>query len=267
MQKVGPYTIAGRIAKSAHGSIFQGFGEHGERVAIKIVSAETTAKGHSAHALLQTELESISRLAHPNVVSLLDYGEHNGLPYLVMEYCDGLSVRDVLGLAGQFSVLRTFEIMSDVCRGLGAAHGQGIVHRDVKPGNIMLVRDGPAKLGDFGVAATREEAFRTPGRVVPGTVPYMSPEQTRGEVLDARSDVWAAGATMYEMLSGAKPFPGGTHRVILEKIRAREPRPLEGPAAALSEIVHKCLRKERSERYRSARELAGALHMARERLF
>ncbi len=267
MQKVGPYTIAGRLAEGPHSSILQAFTESGERVAIKVLVSSEAEPGHKMRARLETELAAITRIAHLNVVRLLDYGQHAGAPYLVMEYCDGLSVRDVLGLAGQFSVLRTLEIMSDVCRGLGAAHGQGIVHRDVKPGNIMLVRDGPAKLGDFGVAATREEAFRTPGRAVPGTVPYMSPEQTRGEVLDARSDVWAAGATTYEMLSGAKPFPGGTHRAILEKIRAREPRPLEGPAAALSEIVHKCLRKERSERYRSARELVGALHMARERLF
>ena len=265
VQKVGPYSVAGRIAQSPHGSVFEGFSETGERVAIKILYPGETPDDRGRRARLETELQAISRLAHPNVVSLLDYGEHEGCPYLVMEYCDGLSGQDVLGLAGQFSVLRTLEVMSDVCEGLGAAHAQGIIHRDVKPGNIMLLRRGPAKLGDFGVAATREDAFRTARKVVSGTVPYMSPEQTRGEVLDARSDVWAVGASMYEMLSGTLPFPGGTHRVALQKIREEEPRALEGPVAALSEIVLKCLRKERSERYRSARELAGVLRMTLEK--
>jgi len=263
--QIGPYNIAGRISQSEHGAIFQGFGEHGVRVAIKMVSADTEGRSAGVRAALQTELESISRLSHPHVVSLLDYGQHNGMPYLVMEYCDGLSVLDVLGLAGQFSVLRTLEVLSDACDGLSAAHAQGIIHRDIKPGNIMLVRNGPAKLGDFGVAATREDTFRSRKRVVTGTVPYMSPEQSRGEVLDARSDVWALGATMYEMLTGTLPFPGGNYRVILQKIRQDEPRPIEGPAAALSEIVSKCLRKQRSERYRSARELGGVLKMTLEK--
>jgi len=262
--QIGPYNIAGRIGQSEHGAVLQGFGREGQRVAVKMVSAETEGRGAGVRAALKNELEAISRMAHPNIVSLLDWGEHNGMPYLVMEYCDGLSVLDVLGLAGQFSVTRTLEILSDVCDGLSAAHALGIIHRDIKPGNIMLVRNGPAKLGDFGIAATREDIFQSRKKVVAGTVPYMSPEQTRGEVLDSRSDMWALGATMYEMLAGSLPFIGGNHRVVIRKIREDEPSPLEGPAAAMSEIVFKAMSKERSDRYRSARELAGVLKMTRE---
>ncbi|MGD8239439.1 MAG: serine/threonine-protein kinase, partial [Armatimonadota bacterium] len=250
------------LGQSAHGAVLQGFGREGQRVVVKMVSAAADSPGRGVRAALRTELEAISRLAHPNIVSLLDWGEHNEMPYLVTEYCDGLSVFDVLVLAGQFSLMRTLEVLSDACEGLSVAHAQGIIHRDIKPGNIMLVRNGPAKLGDFGVAATREDALGSRKKVIAGTVPYMSPEQSRGEVLDARSDVWALGATMYEMLSGTLPFPGGSHRVVLQKIREEQPRALEGRGAALSEIVFKCLEKDRTARYRSARELGGVLRMA-----
>ena len=264
MQRIGAYSVVGRITESPQASILEAFGESGQRVALKLLTAPAAGSGPVARPGLHTELAAVARLQHPNIVRLLDFGEHAGRPYLVMEYCDGLSVKDVLALAGQFSAPRTLEVMADACEGLAAAHSQGIVHRDVKPGNIMLLRSGPAKLGDFGVAATRQQASAGQQHAVPGTVPYMSPEQTRGEVLDARSDVWGAGATMYEMLSGTKPFPGGTHKAVLRQIRAEEPRPLEPVPAAVWQIVHKCLRKERAERYRSAGELATALRMALE---
>jgi WD40 repeat protein len=246
----------------------------GRDVAVKLISTDGPASPDRLRRF-ETETRAAAQLSHPNVVTVFDVGTHEGVPYLVLELLDGETLREALR-SGVPALRQAVSWALEVARGLGAAHERGIVHRDLKPENVFLTRDGRVKVLDFGLAklheplvtseVDRESPTVTKGTspgVLLGTVGYMSPEQVRGETPDARTDVFALGTVLYEMVSGRKAFGGGTAADVLASILRDEPRALESQVhavpASLETVVRRCLGKHPGERFSSAREVAGAL--------
>jgi Tol biopolymer transport system component len=242
----------------------------GRDVAIKVLSGAAPV-GADALARFEQEARAAAALSHPNIVTVLDVGSHEGVPFVVFELLDGETLRERLG-RGRLPTRKAVEYGVQLCEGLAAAHGKGIVHRDLKPDNVFLTRDGHAKIFDFGVAkltrpmpdsdaSTRHETER--GQLV-GTFAYMSPEQVKGEPIDSRADLFAFGATLYEMLAGGPAFLRRTSAETLSAILNDDPSatPRSGDRSvppALETVLRKCLEKEPHERFQSARDLSFAL--------
>src|SRR5688572_5988075 len=245
------------------------------QVAIKVLP---TAFAQDADRLTRFEREAkaIAALSHPNILSIFDFGVHDGLAYAVTELLDGETLREQLA-RGPLTIRKATECAIRVARGLAAAHDKGIVHRDLKPENIFLVPDGQVKILDFGLARTTADAgsaFAThgatmaspvithPGTVM-GTVGYMAPEQVRGQATDALSDLFALGAVLYEMLSGQRAFQRDTAAETMTAILKEDPPEFAGTRteipAGLERIVRHCLEKNPGERFQSARDVAFAL--------
>jgi dienelactone hydrolase len=269
--QIGPYQITAVLGEGGMGQVFRARDSRlGRTVAIKVIRAEFADRGDFRHRF-QREARAISALNHPHICSLHDIGEQDGCPYLVMEYLEGQTLSDVLR-AGPLPLDLAFTYAAQIADALAAAHAQGIVHCDLKPGNIMITSSG-AKVLDFGLA-TRAEAsaadaptatLTAPTRegAVMGTVAYMSPEQAEGKALDARSDMFSFGVLLYEMLCGRRPFAGDTTLSTLASILRESPehprkiRP-EIPEAA-ERVVLQCLAKKPESRYASARDASHAL--------
>jgi serine/threonine protein kinase len=243
-------------------------------VAVKVLISGADASPEQVRRF-EDEARAAGALNHPNILSVFDVGSEGGLHYVVFELLEGTTLRERL-LRGPLPHRKAVEYAVQVCRGLAAAHGKGIVHRDLKPGNLFLTPDGQVKILDFGLAkltqvrgpaeAVSSAATQTatsPGRVV-GTLGYMSPEQLRGETADARSDLFALGATLYEMLKGRPAFQRDTPAETMSAILNHEPPPLGESAeglslAALEPVVRRCLEKNPEERFQTARDLGFAL--------
>ncbi|HKV85767.1 MAG TPA: protein kinase, partial [Ktedonobacterales bacterium] len=214
----------------------------------------------------QREARAASALQHPNIVQVFDYGQSGESYYIVMEFVDGADLRRYLKKNGQLDNDRAIEIAHDVALGLGAAHKRGIVHRDVKPQNIMLNDDGLVKLTDFGIASMYKDAeaerLTTTGMTL-GTVQYYAPEQAQGEVVSPPADIYALGIVMYEMLAGRTPFDGDTPVAIaMRHIQdAPDPPSMYNPriAPGLERIILRCLEKDPRDRFRDGDALAYAL--------
>jgi tetratricopeptide (TPR) repeat protein len=205
------------------------------------------------------EAQSAGRLQHPNIVIIHDLGESDGLPYIAMEFVEGESLQKVIARQVALPLATKLTIMVQICRGLGYAHQHGLVHRDVKPANILVKPDGTVKVVDFGIVHLADTGMTSHGMIL-GTVSYMAPEQLRGETVDARADVFAVGAVMYELLSYRKAFEGANVTSIMFKIASGEPTPLAqiipGIPAALDDAVRRCLRKDREDRFQTLEDLA-----------
>ena len=240
------------------------------KVAVKVLPTGLTRDPERV-TRFQQEARSASALNHPNVCHIYALGETpDGQDFIAMEYVEGETLRSRLG-RDRLSVLQALDVAIQVASALTAAHSAGVVHRDLKPENVMLRRDGFVKVLDFGVAkliqsgpavenagSTRTVLQTDVGTVV-GTVSYMSPEQARGEQVDARTDVWALGVVLYEMVAGRSPFPGASSTVVLAAILDRDPAPLArfepDVPQELQRIVAKALRKERTQRYQTMQDL------------
>ncbi|MGD8897569.1 MAG: protein kinase, partial [Acidobacteriota bacterium] len=276
--RLGPYEVMEPLGAGGMGEVFRARDPRlGREVAIKLVATEEDPSPDRLRRF-ETEARAAAALSHPNVVTVHDVGIHEGRPYLVLELLEGETLRETLR-SGVPALRQAVAWALDVARGLGAAHERGIVHRDLKPENVFLTTDGRVKVLDFGLAKLHEplvsdEADResptatrdtSPG-VVLGTIGYMSPEQVKGETPDARTDVFALGTVLYEMVTGRRAFGGSTAPEVLASILRDEPPALEslvhGIPASLETVVRRCLGKHRSERFSSARELAGALEAA-----
>jgi serine/threonine-protein kinase len=236
----------------------------GRKVALKVLAPRLIQDQHHVTRFLQ-EARAVLALNHPNIVTVYDIGEAHGTYYIASELIEGETLRVALA-GGGLELGRSLEIASQICTALAAAHDRGIVHRDVKPENVMLRGDGYVKVLDFGIAKLTEE-FGGPGRtnaavrtnlettegLVIGTAAYMSPEQARGAHVDVRTDVWSCGALFYEMLSGQVPFAGGSTAEVLAKVLEREPAPLASLVkdlpAELQRIIAKALMKDPGDRY------------------
>ena len=198
------------------------------------------------------EARSVARLRHPNIVTIFDVGEHDGQPFIAMEYIHGQTLAQIIRTDPQPSVSRKLTIIDELCDGLGFAHKMAIIHRDVKPANVMVENEGGVKILDFGIARVAESGMTMAGMLI-GTLNYMSPEQVSGQVVDNRSDIFAIGAVMYELLSQRQAFPGGLQNGIIHRILNEPPAPLEAFCPTLDEevieVVRRALEKDPQARY------------------
>ena len=238
--------------------------ELGEDVAIKMLHREMLSGDPTMIDRFKTEIRLARRISHRNVVRTHDLGEVDGAYYVTMEYVEGITLRDLIDMRGHLPVAATLGIAQQLAASLEVAHEQGIIHRDVKPQNLLLDADGVLKVMDFGIArlADRTSALTQAGMVI-GTPAYMAPEQLLDEEVDARSDLYAAGVVLYECLTGALPFEGSSPIALIAKVLNTIPRsPAEretGVPPALSALVMRLLDKDPAARPASAHELRGLL--------
>ena len=222
------YELHKKIARGGMAEVFLARDRVLDRpVAVKIMFPEF-ATDPTFVERFRREAQSAARLSHPNIVGVYDWGEERGTYFLVMEYINGPSVSEVLRRDGPFSPKRAAEIAADVASALGAAHEVGVIHRDIKPGNIMLNPDGLAKVTDFGIARLAHDPDNELTKVgsVMGTATYFSPEQAQGFSLDGRSDLYSLGGVLFEMLTGQPPFSADSPVAIAYKhVQERPPRP------------------------------------------
>jgi hypothetical protein len=242
----------------------------GRDVAVKVVGADRAASAEAA-ARFEREWRTVAALQHPNIVALFDAGQQDGVTFAVMELAAGVTLRERLA-SGPLPPRKAVDIGVQIARGLAAAHAAGVVHRDLKPENVIVSPDGHAKILDFGLACPPDDpvgadvtTLTVPGTML-GTHGYMAPEQIRGDPLDARTDIFAFGAVLFELLSGRPAFAGaaGVDRLqgVLRDDPAFEQLPVSHPA--LRRIVQRCLEKRPDDRFRSAHDLAFALEAAGE---
>jgi len=233
----------------------------GRDVAVKVLPASVVADA-DRRARFEREARAIAALSHPNILAIFDTGVHEGQLFVVTELLDGHTLRDEID--GKLPVRRAVDIATQIARGLAAAHDKGIVHRDLKPENVFLVHDGQVKILDFGLAKATPDArgetvaATDPGTVM-GTAGYMAPEQVRGGAVDARTDLFALGAVLYEMLSGRGAFQRATAAETMTAVLKEDPPELSASRAdlppALEHVVRHCLERNPAERFQSARDL------------
>jgi eukaryotic-like serine/threonine-protein kinase len=228
------------------------------RVAIKVLQAQF-ARDPSFLIRFKREAQAAASLSHPNIVGVYDTGTEDGTHFIVMEYVDGRTLKDVIRAEGPLYPERAAEICADVCGALAAAHARGLIHRDIKPGNVMLTPEGKVKVMDFGIArATTSETITQTAAVV-GTAQYISPEQAQGQTVDYRSDLYSLGCCLYEMLTGTVPFTGATPVAIAYRHVREDPTPprmLNGDVPApLEAICLKAMAKLPDNRYQTAIEM------------
>lgn len=258
------YDIAAVIGQGGMGIVLKGYDRSLNRfVAIKVLLPHYAASG-AARQRFERETRAAAAVVHDHVVAIHGVEECDGLPYLVMPYVRGESLQKRLARAGALSVPEILRIAMQTARGLAAAHDQGLVHRDIKPGNILLPSGVErVMITDFGLARAADDASLTRSGIIAGTPQYMSPEQAQGEALDARSDLFSLGSVMYAMCTGHPPFRAETAWGILRRITDDEPRPLRqhNPALPiwLCAIISRLLRKSPKDRYDSAAEVATLL--------
>jgi len=270
--RLGPYEVLASLGEGGMGEVYRAKDSRlGREVAVKVLPAEV-AEDPERLRRFEQEARAASALQHPNLLTVHDVGDEDGIVYLVTELLRGEPLRERIG-RGALPAAEALAIASQVARGLAAAHEKGIVHRDLKPDNVFLTRDGHAKILDFGLARidpllggelaeADTIANRTGSGVLLGTVGYMAPEQARGERADARSDLFAFGCLLYEMLAGSGPFRRASPLESLHAILNDEPPPLAGVPASLERIVRHCLEKDPARRFQSAGELRDALDQA-----
>jgi serine/threonine protein kinase/DNA-binding beta-propeller fold protein YncE len=273
--RLGPYEVVAAIGAGAMGEVYRAKDARlGREVAIKVLPASHSNDPDRLHRFEQ-EARAAGTLNHPNILAIYDIGAQDSSPYVVSELLEGETLRDGLG-SGAFSPRKATEYAIQLAHGLAAAHQKGIVHRDLKPENLFITTDGRLKILDFGLAKliqpdpTSESQTNLPTAaggtqpgVLLGTMGYMSPEQVRGKPADARSDIFAFGAILYEMLSGARAFHGDSAVETMNAILKEDPPELSSTNRTISpgheRIVQRCLEKNPDERFQSARDLAFGL--------
>src|SRR6202453_5440841 len=270
--KLGPYEIVAPIGAGGMGEVYRAKDTRlGRDVAIKVLP-EAFARDADRLRRFEQEARAVAALNHPNILAIHDIGEYNGAPFLVSELLEGHLLREELN-GGALPTRRAVEDASQIAEGLAAAHDKGIVHRDLKPENVFVTKAGRLKILDFGLAklaklqaAAEENATldatpqdTSPG-VVLGTVGYMSPEQVKGEPADARSDIFALGTILYEMLSGQRAFRRDTAAEAMTAILKEDPPELSATGKQISPAVdrrvRRCPEKKPLQRFQSARDLA-----------
>ena len=270
--RLGPYEVRGLLGAGGMGEVYRAWDARlGREVAVKVLPASAASDPDRLRRFEQ-EAKAAGSLSHPNLLAVFDVGSHEGAPYLVSEKLEGETLRDRMG-GGDLTPRKAVEHAVQVARGLAAAHERGIVHRDLKPENLFVCRDGVVKILDFGLAKLHDEPrggpedetasqMTRPGTIV-GTVAYMSPEQVRGLAVDARSDIFALGVVLYEMLARRRPFGGDTPAEVQTAILREEPRELPAidgrVSVALDRVVRRCLEKRPEDRFDTARDVALSL--------
>jgi tetratricopeptide (TPR) repeat protein len=260
---LGPYRLLREIGRGGMGTVYEAEDARlGRRVAVKLLPVEY-GRDRSAKERFLREARSASALDHPNLCIVHDVGESDGRLFIVLALYEGETLRERLQ-RGPLPVAEAREVAIQVARGLARAHEAGIIHRDIKAANVMLTRRGEAKILDFGIAKLRgDEASLTRTGASWGTPAYMSPEQARGEPVDARTDVWSLGILLFEMLAGRRPFGGDSVEAVLSSILTREPEPLgrirPDVPPELARVVARALAKNPAERHANAGEMLADL--------
>jgi serine/threonine-protein kinase len=259
LTKLGKYEIARELGRGAMGVVYRAEDPRlGRPVALKTTTAEVASNPELLKRFYR-EAQAAAHLAHPNIVTIYEIDEANGIPFIAMEFLEGENLQKTISGRTDLPILRKIQIIIDACKGLFYAHQHGVVHRDVKPGNIVVLTDGQIKIVDFGIARVGVSSMTNTGEVL-GTVMYMSPEQVQGQKVDARSDVFSLGVVLYELLTYNVPFPGEDVPSIFFKI-------LNEPAEPLAKYIPQCppqleqavlraLEKDRDQRYQSAEDMA-----------
>ena len=267
--KLGRYEIAAEIGRGAMGTVYKAHDPLIERtVALKTIRLDLS---HQARQVFEErfyrEAKSAGRLNHPNIVTIYDVGETDGSAYIAMEYLEGESLDMLLDNHIRLSVARIAHITLQIANGLAYAHQHGVIHRDVKPANIILMRSGRVvKITDFGIAHIPTGGQTEDGTLL-GSPRYMSPEQVQGRAVDGRSDVFSLGVVLYEMLTGRTPFTGDNLSTILFNIMNFEPAPPssvnQDVPQPFDQIIMRALSKQPVERYQTARDMAADLRALR----
>ena len=253
IQQLGKYRIIEMVGRGGMGTVYRAHDPMLDRtVALKVVTADTGVSDE-LRARFFREAQACARLSHPNIVTVYDMGDEHGHMYIVMEFLEGDELRDVIAQRRVIPLETKLSMMIEVCEGLDYAHKRGIVHRDIKPGNILVLRDGHVKLLDFGIARINDAtANLTRTGLIMGTLRYMSPEQARGRA-DHRSDIFSVGAVFYEFLANQPAFAGNDPMEILDRLRTEDPvRVSEIDASIpepLADIIARSLIKDPEGRY------------------
>ncbi|MCM3877653.1 MAG: serine/threonine protein kinase, partial [Thermoanaerobaculia bacterium] len=273
--RLGSYEVLGPLGAGGMGEVYRAKDPRLHReVAVKVLPEEFF-ESEERRARFEREARLLAALNHPGIAAIYSFEESEGRHLLVMELVAGVTLRERMK-SGGLSARATLDVAAQIARGLAAAHDRGIVHRDLKPENVVVSRDGRVKILDFGLAKLSPQAgagddltsagtrsLLTEAGAVFGTVGYMSPEQVRGEPVDSRSDIFALGTILYELLGGKNPFRAVTTAETMTAILRHEPPPLAeaapAVAPALSQIVARCLEKQPEKRFQSAQDLAFAL--------
>ena len=268
-QALGAYRIEGLLGRGAMGVVYRGVGgDRDEPVAIKTLRAELLAgpERHSILARFRREADIGKRLRHPRIIRVRDYGEQDETLYLVMDLIPGQELGRLLERRPELPLGMNLAILLQVLNALAYAHGQGVIHRDVKPANILVRQDFTLVLTDFGIAHVGGSELTHTGDLL-GSPTYMAPEQLRGEPLDGRADLFAAGVVLYLLLTGQKPFTADSLATLMQRVLVEDPPP---PSAVKRDlptvfdpILSRALAKDREQRFASAREFAAALRQAR----
>jgi serine/threonine protein kinase len=262
-EMVGPYRVESMIGEGGMGRVYRAVGSDGKVVALKVVKAEL-AKDEVFRRRFEREAGTAARVQHTNVVPVLSTGEHEGVPYMAQQFITGGSLEDRIKREGKLGLRETVDVCTQVADGLDALHAEGLIHRDVKPGNILLDEAGKAYITDFGLMKDREASVLTrPGQAL-GSMDYMAPEQIRGEEVNAQSDVYALGCVMIECLSGAPPFADRQGmRILWAHLQEDPPDPSAGRDDVPSDVgwaITRALEKEPEKRPPTATAYA---HMVR----
>lgn len=272
ISQLGRYEIVGEIGQGAMGIVYKARDPLIDRiVAIKTINLNLADDEKEEYeGRFYQEAKAAGRLSHPNIVTVFDVGKSGDIAYIAMEFLQGRELRDILNSGKRIPVEQSLDIVVQVAQGLSYAHEHDIVHRDVKPSNIMVVRDGHVKITDFGIARMESASVRTQTGMVLGSPKYMSPEQVTGKQIDQRSDIFSLGVMLYEMLTGQVPFAGENVNAIMYQTLNTVPPP---PSALnpevpgmLNFIVAKALAKDLADRYQNAREFANDLRACRDKM-
>jgi serine/threonine-protein kinase len=269
-KKIGKYDVLSVLGRGGMGVVYKAVDSRIKRmVAIKMMTSDA-AKDPDYLKRFYREAQSTGALQHPNIVVVYDLGEEEGNPYLVMEYLEGITLDKIVSARTPLSLYEKLNIIVQVLDGLAYAHQRGIVHRDVKPQNIMVLRDRTVKIVDFGIARMGPTGLTRTGQVI-GTISYMSPEQINAQAVDGRSDIFAAAVVLYELITCALPFEGRDTTSTIMKILQEPAPPLQEKAAIphpeeLEKVLHKALAKNRDERYQLASDFEMELAQVRDRL-
>ena len=259
---IGGYTLLREIGRGGMSTVYAAREEGtGRTVALKLLTlppALSSAQQHDLVARFAREARAVAGLSHPGIVGIQDIGEQDGTHFLAMEFLDGETLRERLA-HGPLTPAQALPILRQVADALDAVHAAGVVHRDVKPGNVMLLPDGTAKLLDFGVARQSDDTTITNTGAIIGSPAYMAPEQVRGEPGTGASDVWALGALLYEILAGRPPFAGPGIPSVLYQVTHENPPPVIGLTRGVQRVLRRTLEKNPQRRYPSARAVADAL--------
>jgi len=263
-KKIGRYKILSELGRGAMGIVYKAEDPNLDRqVALKTILLQEDSAGRAEYQKrFMLEAKAAGKLNHPSIVTTFDCGEHDGLAYLAMELLEGTDLRSRLQKES-IPAAEAVEIARQVAEGLAYAHARGVVHRDIKPGNIMLNGDGQAKIMDFGLARMRMADHKTSTGMVLGTPRYMSPEQISGQPVDQRSDIFSLGIVLYEMLTGTRLFAGENieqvQHLIVETEHVPPTRQVPGLPPMVDFVVARALKKDPAVRYQDARELAADL--------